>query len=128
MTTNNPSYVPIQHPQHNLVQNAPVCTTYICDVSLLISISIQTLGGRDHELQSNEHLPGIDSARPYTAATVNHADALPPTRYTSTMGNEDSPHVAIVSVHFISLHAPFADGGGAEGPWTTSRGPKSTSS
>jgi len=76
MTTNNPaSYVPIQHPQHNFVQNA------------------QTLGGRDHEHWSNEHLPGIDSAGPYPA--VNYADALPPTRYTSTMGNEDPPHVAI---------------------------------
>jgi hypothetical protein len=86
---------------------------------------MQTLGGRDHELWSNEYLPGIDSAGPYPA--VNHADAPPPTRYTSTVGNEDPPRVAIVSVHFISLHAPFADGGCAEGPWTTSRGPKSTS-
>jgi len=75
MTTNNPSYIPIQHSQHDFVQNA------------------QTLGGRDHEHWSNEHLPGIDSAGPYPA--VNHADALPPTRYTSTMGNEDTPHVAI---------------------------------
>jgi len=88
---------------------------------------MQTLGSRDYELWSNEHLPGIDSAGPYPA--VNHADALPPTRYTSTMGNEDPPHVAIVSVHFISLHAPFANGGCgcAKGRWTTSREPKSTS-
>ena len=125
--TNNPSYVPIQHPQHNFVQNAQVLITYICDVPLLSYISMQTLGGRDHELRLREHLPGIDSPGPYPA--VNHADALPPTRYPSTMGNEDpcSPHVAIVSIHFISLHAPFADGGGAEGSWTTSRKPKSTS-
>jgi hypothetical protein len=104
MTTNNPSYLPIQHPQHNFVQNTQVCITYICDVPLLSHISMQTLGGRD-ELWSNEHLPGsIDSAGPYPA--VNHADdALPPARYTSTMGNEDPPHVAIVSVHFISLRA-----------------------
>ena len=128
MTTNNPSYVPIQHrdPQHNSVQNAQVCITYyICDVLLLSYISMQTLGGRDHELQSNEHLPGIDSARPYPA--VSHADALPPTRYASTMGNEGPPHVAVVSVHFISLHVPFADGGCAVGPWTISRERNSTS-
>ncbi|KAI0281415.1 hypothetical protein BGY98DRAFT_958881 [Russula aff. rugulosa BPL654] len=75
MMTNNPSYVPIQHPQHNFMQNA------------------QTVGSHDHEFWSNEHLPGIDSAGPYPA--VNHADALSPTRYTSTMGDEDPPHVAI---------------------------------
>jgi hypothetical protein len=106
MTSNNPSYVPIQHPQHNFVQNTQVCITYICDVPPLSYISMQTLGGRDHELWSNEHLPGIDSAGPCPA--VNHADsdAPPPTRYTNTMGNEDPPHVAIVSVHSVSLHAP----------------------
>jgi hypothetical protein len=112
MTTNNPSYVPIQHPHHNLVQNAQVCITYICDVSLLSYISMQNLGDRDHELWSNEH-PGIDSAGPYPA--VDHADAFPPTRYTSTTGNEDTPHVAIVSVHIISLHAPFSDGAVSKG-------------
>ena len=31
------------------------------------------------------------------------------------MGNEDPPHVAMVSVHFISLHAPFAYSGCAKG-------------
>ena len=103
MTTNNPSYLPIQYPQHNFVQNAQVCTAYIlCDVPLLSHVSMQTLGGYD-ELRSNEHLPSIDSAGPYP--DVNHAadHALPPTRYTSTMGNEFPPHVAtgIVSVHFI---------------------------
>ena len=67
---------------------------------------MQTLGGCDHELWSNGHLPGIDPAGPQAYPTVNHADALPPTRY---MGNEDSPHVAMVSVHFISLHAPFVN-------------------
>jgi len=94
MTTNNPPYVPIQHQQHNFVQNAQVCITHICDVPLFSYIPTQTLGGRDHELWSNEHLPGIDrnSAGPYPAA--NHG--LPPTRYTSTTGNEDLPHVAIV--------------------------------
>jgi hypothetical protein len=119
MTTSNPgpSYVPSQHPQHNFVQNAQVCITYVSDVPLLSYISTQNLGGRDHELWSNEHLPGVDSAGPYQA--VSHADALPPTGYTGTMGNEDPPHVTIVSVHFVSLYAPFADGGCAEGPWTT---------
>jgi hypothetical protein len=109
MTTNNPSYVPIQYPQHNFVQDAQVCITYICDVPLLSAqlyyvtyISMQTLGGRNHELWPNEHLPGIDSAGSYPI--VNHADALPPTRYTSTVGNENPPHVGIVSIHcFQSL-------------------------
>jgi hypothetical protein len=105
MTTNDPPYVPIQHPQHNFVQNAQVCISYLCDIPLLSYISTQTLGGRDHELWPNEHLPGVDSAGPYPA--VNHADAPPPTRYTNTMGNEGPRHVAIVSIHFISLHAPF---------------------
>ena len=117
MAANNTSYVPVQHPQHNLVQNAvntQVCITYICNIPLLNHMSMQTLGGRDHELWSNEHPTSIDSDGPY--ATVNHLNALPSTRYTSTMGNEDPSHVAIVSVHFISLHAPFADGGCGEGP------------
>ena len=116
MTTNNPTYVPnTQHPQHcfQVVQNAQVCITYVCDVPPLSYISIQTSGSRDYEQLPNEHLPGIDPAGPYPA--VNHVDALPPTRYTSTMGNEDPPHVAIVSVHFIGLRAPFTDGGCAEG-------------
>jgi hypothetical protein len=127
MTTNNPSYVPTQHPQHNFVQNAQVCITYIYDVPLLSYISMQTLGGRDHELWPNEHQLGIDSVGLYPA--VNHADALPRTRYTNAMGNEDPPHVAIVSIRFISPHAPFVDCGCAEadGPWTTSREPRSTS-
>jgi hypothetical protein len=81
-------------------------------------MSMQTLGGRDHELWSNEHLPCNDSAGPHPG--VNRADALSPTRYTSTVENEGPHHVAIVSVHFISLRAPFADGGCAEGPWSTS--------
>ena len=107
--TNNPSYVPIrvQHPQHIFVQNAQVCITYVCDVPLLSHISLQTLGDRDCDLWSNEHLPGIDSAGSQAYPAVNLADALPPTRYTSAMGNEDPPHVAIVSVQFISLHAPL---------------------
>ena len=72
-----------------------------------VILSMQTLG--EHELRSNEHLPG-DSPGPYPA--VNHAGAFPPTTYTSTMGNEGPPHMAIVSIRFISLHAraPFADG------------------
>lgn len=127
MTTNNPSYVPvlIQHPQHNFVQNAQVCFTYISNVPLLSHISMQILGGRDHDLWSNGHLPGIDSVDPQIYPAVNHADAPPPTRYTG-IGSEDPPHVAIVSVHFISLRPSFADGGFVEGRWTTSREPKST--
>jgi hypothetical protein len=101
MTTNNPPYVPIQHPQHNFVQNAQVCITYICDVPLLSYIPMQTLGGRDHELWPTEHQPGIDSAGPHPA--VNHADALPPTRYTNTMGNEGPPHVFILPVFMSPL-------------------------
>ena len=106
MTTNNPAYVPtIQHPQHHFVRNAQVCITFTCGVPLLSHISMQTLGGRDHEVWSNEHPPGIDSAGPYPA--VNYADALPPTSHTSTMGSEKPPHVAIVSVHFIHLMSPL---------------------
>ena len=106
MTTNNPSYVPVQHPHHNLVQNSQVCITYICDVSLLSYISMQTLGDCDHEPRSSID---SESAGPYPP--VNHADALPPTRYTTTMGNEDAPHMAIVSGHLTSFYFPFADGG-----------------
>ena len=73
---------------------------------------MQTLGSHDHELWSD-----IDSAG---HPAVNHADALPPTGYTDTIGHEDPPHVTIVSVRVISLHALFADGGCAEGPWSTS--------
>ena len=50
---------------------------------------------------------------------MDHADAFPPTRYTDTMGNKDTPRVAIVSVHFISFRA-LADGGCDGGPWSTS--------
>ena len=126
MTANNASYLPIQHPQHNMVQNVQVCTPYTtCDIPLLSHMSMQTLGSRDHELWSNEHLSGIDSASPYPA--VNHADALPPARYTSTMGNEGPPHVTIASLHFIGLYVPFTDDGCAKGPRTTSRERKSTS-
>ena len=66
---------------------------------------MQTLGSRDHELWPNEHLPGIDSAGHYVA--VNHADALPTTRYTSAGGNEDPPHVAMVSIHFFQSSCPL---------------------
>jgi hypothetical protein len=108
MTTNSPSHVPTPHLQHTFVQNAQVCITYICDVPLLSHISMlsaQTLDGRDHELWSNERLPGIDSTGPYQPyPAVNHANALSPTRYTNAMRNEDQPHVgdvAIVSVHSL---------------------------
>lgn len=75
---------------------------------------MQTLGGPNDEHWSNEYLPGTDSTAPYTA--VNHADALPLTRYTGTMGNEGPPHMAIVCTYPISLYAPVADGGCVEGP------------
>jgi hypothetical protein len=104
MTTNNPFYVPIQHPQHNFMQNAQVCNTHICDVPILSYVTMQTLGGREHEFWLNEHLPGIGSAGPYPA--VNHADA-PPTNYTSATGNEEPPHLAIVSVRLINFIPPL---------------------
>ena len=49
---------------------------------------------------------------------VNHAsaDVLPLTSYTNVMGHEEPPHVAIVSVHFISLHVPLLMRSCAEGP------------
>ena len=59
MTTNNPSHVPIQHLQYNFVQDPQVCITHIYDVPLLSYTSMQTFS-RDHELWSNENLPGID--------------------------------------------------------------------
>ncbi len=79
-------------------------------------MSMQTLGGLDHELWSNEHLPGIYPASPYS--TMNHADALPPTSHTSTVGSDDPPHLTIVSV-YLPAFIPLADDGFVEGPWTT---------
>ena len=78
-------------------------------IPLLSYTSMQILGSRDHELRSSEHLPGsIDSAAsgPYYPADVNHADAFPPTRYTCTMGNEDSPHVTVVSIYSNQYEVP----------------------
>ena len=66
-----------------------------------VILSMQTLG--EHELRSNEHLPG-DSVGPYPA--VNHAGAFPPTTYTSTMGNEGPPYMAIVSIHILLVFMP----------------------
>jgi hypothetical protein len=64
-------------------------------------ISIQGLGGVDHELRSNENVLGISSAGPYPATSISHANAFPPARYSSTMpvGYGDPPHLATVGVH-----------------------------
>src|SRR6267154_2949209 len=81
MMTDNLSSVPIQRPQYNFVQIAQVSIVdaYHCFDSHyhLSFISIQGLGGLDHELRS------------------------PPARYSSTMpvGYDDPPHLATVGVH-----------------------------
>lgn len=67
---------------------------------LLTGILIQPLGGLDHELSSNAHLPGIHSAGPYSA--VNPVNLLPPTRYASSTCYDDptyGPYLATVSIH-----------------------------
>jgi hypothetical protein len=78
--------------------------TLNCSLSYL---SIQPFGDLDH-------LPGIDSAGPYSA--MNYVNILPPTRYTSSMGYNNPSHLATVSVRLQS-HASFVDGGFIEGPW-----------
>jgi hypothetical protein len=85
-------------------------------LSLLVPyISLQSLGGLDHELRSNEHELAISSAGPYgpyPAASMNHANAFnfPPTRYhSSTMPvgyDDDPPHLATVGVHLPILILP----------------------
>jgi len=71
--SDNPSAVPIERPQYNFAQ------------------TVQGFGGLDHELGSNEHLLGISSAASYPAASMNHANALPPARYSSAMPVYDEP-------------------------------------
>ncbi|KAI0281189.1 hypothetical protein BGY98DRAFT_1128963 [Russula aff. rugulosa BPL654] len=53
------------------------------------------LGGLDHELGYNEHVLGISSAGPYPGTIMNHANAFPSARYSSTMpvGYNDPPHL-----------------------------------
>jgi hypothetical protein len=96
---------------------------------IIIYISIQGLGGLDHELGYNEHVLGISSAGPYPGTIMNHANAFPPARYSSTMpvGYNDPPHLTTVGVFtFTYLHSPFVDVGFVEGPWRTSGDRKST--
>jgi hypothetical protein len=73
-------------------------------------MSIQGLGGLDHELGSNEHVLGISSAGPYPATTsMNLANAFPPARYSSTMpvGYDGPPHLAsMVDVRLVLIFIP----------------------
>lgn len=60
---------------------------------------MQPLASHDHELWSNGHQLGIDSAGPYpTNATMDHVNALPPTRYGTSTGYNDPPDLVTVSV------------------------------
>ena len=65
-------------------------------------ISIQDLGGLDHEFESNEHLSGISSVGPYPPTSMNYANAFPPERHSSAMpvgpGYDVPPHLATVGV------------------------------
>ena len=111
MTTNNSSSV---WPE---VGDVSITDTCFCLNRSLSFISIQASGCLVHDLGSNEHLPGVDSVGPYP--TMNHVAP-------STMGYDDPPHLAMVSVRFtIDLYAHIIDGVFAEGPWRTSREPKS---
>ena len=121
--SDNPSSVDIRCPQYNFAQTAQVSIVgsdacYCLDCSLALSyISIQPLGGLDHELGS--------TTGPYPA--INHANMLPPARYSDTMWYDDPPHLVNVSVRLpITLHAPFVNGGFAEAPRRISREPGST--
>jgi hypothetical protein len=71
-------------------------------------ISIQALGGIDHELQPNGHLPGIDSAGHYP--TMNNINA-PPTRY-----YDDPPHLTRVGVRLQSFMSPLLTEAFPKGP------------
>lgn len=88
----------------------------------VIDTLIQALGIPDHEVWSNGHLPGIDSVGPYPAI-----DVRPPTRYTSGIEYDDSPYLATVSAVFTVFYALFVDCGFVEGPYRTTREPKSAS-
>jgi len=122
--SDNPSTVPIQCPQYNSAQTAQVSIVdsdarYSLDYSLSY-ISLQPLGGLDHELGSTEHLLGIKSTGPHPA--MNHPNALPPARYPGNMWYDDPPHPATVSVRLpITLRASFVNGGFAEAPRRISR-------
>ena len=56
-------------------------------------ISIQDLGGLDHESWPSGHLPDVYSAGPYPAM-----NAPPPARYNNSLGYDGLPHQATVSV------------------------------
>ncbi len=111
MMTDYPSSVPIQLecPQYNSAQATQVSVVDACRRDclkcLLSYISTQALDGFDQELRSNEHLSGIGPAGPYPAISMNHANAA---RYSSTMpiGYDDTPHLAMVSVHLPIFMCP----------------------
>ena len=96
------------------MQSAQVSVTDACHClnRSLSYMSIQPLGGLDHP-------PGIDSAGPHPA--MNYVNALPPTRYNSSMGYDYPSHLATVRVRLLS-HVLSVDGGFVEGscgyPWS----------
>jgi hypothetical protein len=97
MTTDNrnSSSVPAQRSQQVSVTDA--CHCLDC---LLSCISLQAMSGHDREFWLNGHL-GVDSAGPYPA--MNYVNTLPPTRYISSMGYDDPPHLVTVGVSLQSL-------------------------
>lgn len=70
---------------------------------------MQGLSGLDHELRSNEHALGISSAGPYPATSMNHANAFPPARYSSTIPVEydGPPHLITVGVRLPIFVPPL---------------------
>jgi hypothetical protein len=115
MTTDNPSSVPVQPSQHNSISaHVSVTDARHCPNCSLSYIQYhQPLGGLDHP-------PGGDSAGSYP--TMNYVSALPPTRYTSSMGYDFPPHLATVRVRLPS-RVLFVDrglvGGSCNCPWST---------
>jgi hypothetical protein len=99
--SDNPSAVPIERPQYNSAQTVQVSIVDDCFDCSISYTSIQGFGGLDHELGSNEYLLGISSAASYPAASMNHANAFPPARYSSAMpaGYDVPPYLATVGVH-----------------------------
>ena len=99
MTTDNPSSFHVQPSQQSNTRMSRVSVTDSCHLFQLL-ILIQPLGGLDHELSSNAHLPDIHSDHstgPYSA--MNPVNPLPPTRYASSTLYDDPRYPATVGIH-----------------------------
>ena len=104
MTTDNPSSLPqaVQPTQYNFMQSVPVS---VADASHCLNCSLSYISIQDFD--SLGHLePGIDYAGPYPA--MNYVNTLPPTRYTNSMGHDNTHHLATVRVRLqFSCPPPF---------------------